>query len=97
MSLDPSCSLGISRYADLKTRKAGSVLVLPERAIRLGGSAAEILHLVAERRTVGSVLSTMRERYPDSPEISSEVLGFLENMLELGGIVELDERLEKTS
>ncbi len=97
MSLDLSRSLGISRHADLKTRKDGSVLVLPERAIRLGGSGAEILRLVAENRSVGFVLTAMRDRYPDSPEITAEVLDFLEEMLGLGGIVDLDQRREKAS
>ena len=97
MSLDPSRSLGISRHADLKTRTDGSILVLPERAIRLGGSGAEILRLVAEHRSVGSVLRAMGDRYPDSPDLASLVLGFLEQMLSLGGIVDLDEHSEKTS
>lgn len=96
-SLELSRTLGISRHADLKTRKDGSVLVLPERAIRLGGSGAEILRLVAERRSAASVLAVMRDRYPDSAEISSAVLDFLEEMLELGGIVDLDERRERSS
>lgn len=57
------------------------MLVLPERAIRVGGSGAEILRLVAEKRTVESILSAMRERYPDSAdrrEMAAEILGFLE-------------------
>ena len=91
MSLELSRSLGLSRHADLKTRKDGTVLVLPERAIRLGGSGAEILGLVAEGRSGGSVLATMSDRYSDSPELASEVLAFLEEMLRLGGIVCLDE------
>ena len=77
MSLDQSRSLGISRHADLKTREDGSILVLPERAIRLGGSGAEILRLVAEERKVESVLNTMRARYPDSSgsaDVTTEVL-----------------------
>ncbi len=94
MSLDLSRSLGISRHAELKTREDGSVLVLPERAIRLGGSGAEILRLVAEQGKVASVLDAMRARYPDSPdssEVANEVLRFLEEMLGLGGVVYLDE------
>ena len=89
MAFDVSRALGISRHADLKTRKDGSILVLPERAIRLGGSGAELLRLLRVDRTVVSVLTTMRDRYPDTPEISEEVLGFIEEMLGLGGIVDL--------
>jgi len=103
MSLDLSHSLGISKHADLKTRKDGSILVLPERAIRLGGSGAEILRLVSEKRKVESVLNTMRARYPDSSdssdssEVETEVLRFLEEMLSLGALVDLDECSERTA
>jgi hypothetical protein len=103
MSLDLSRSLGISKHADLKTRKDGSILVLPERAIRLGGSGAEILGLVAEKRIVEAVLNAMRARYPDSSdscdsyEVETEVLRFLEEMLSLGALVDLDECSERTA
>ena len=100
MSLDLSRSLGISKHADLKTRKDGSILVLPERAIRLGGSGAEILGLVAEKRIVEAVLNAMRARYPDSSdssEVETEVLRVLEEMLSLGALVDLDECSERTA
>ena len=100
MSLDLSRSLKISKHADLKIRKDGPVLVLPERAIRVGGSGAEILRLVGEGRSVESVLCAMRERYPDSPDtpkVAAEVLAFLEEMLSLGALVDLEERLEQKS
>jgi hypothetical protein len=100
MSLDPSRSLGFSRHADLKKRSDGPVLVLPERAIRIGGSGEEILRLVAEERTVASILSAMRERYPDSVdgrEMAAEVLGFLEEMLGLGALIDLGERPEESA
>jgi len=103
MSLDPSRSLGLSKHAELKTRKDGSILVLPERAIRLGGSGAEILRLVTEQRKIESILSTMHDRYPgssetsDTSEVATEVMRFLEEMLSLGGIVDLGECPEETA
>jgi hypothetical protein len=97
MSLDRSRTVEISPHADLKTREDGSILVLPERAIRLGGSGAEILRLVAEEKNIESILKAMRTRYPDSFEVANEILDFLEEMLGLGGIVYLDECLEETS
>ena len=96
MSLDPSRSLGISKHAELKTRKDGAVLVLPERAILLGGSSAEILRLVAENGRIQTILSAMVDRYPGSSEVANEVLRFLEEMLSLGGIVQLDDCPEET-
>lgn len=112
MSLDPSRSVGLSKHAELKTRKDGSVLVLPERAIRLGGSGAEILRLVIEQRRIASILSTMHARYPDSSdtsdtsdasdnsdssEVATEVMRFLEEMLSLGGIVDLRDCPEESA
>jgi hypothetical protein len=97
MSLDRSRSVKISPHADLKTRGDGSILVMPERAIRLGGSGAEILRLVAEEKNIEAILKAMCTRYPDSSEVTNEILDFLGEMLGLGGIVYLDECLEETS
>lgn len=88
MSIEVSRPLQISKHADLKTREDGAILVLPERAIRLSGSAAEILQLVSKHRSVESILTLMRDRYPDAPEIEDEVLDFLEEMLRLGGLID---------
>ena len=87
MRFDPSRVLRLSPHADLKSRADGEVLVLPERAVRLGGSGAEILRLCLEERSGKSVLAVMRERYPGAPGLDSEVMGFLEEMLGLGGLV----------
>jgi hypothetical protein len=90
MSFDRSRALGLSRHADLKTRAAGTVLVLPERAIRIGGSGTEILALLTGEPDVEHVIAEMSDRHPDSPEIENDVLVFLEEMLALGGIVDRD-------
>ncbi len=86
--LDPTRRLALSRHAELKTRFHGDVLVLPERAIRLGGSGAEILRLCGGGRSADAIVAALRERYPERPELEREVLGFLARMLDLGGLVE---------
>jgi hypothetical protein len=86
MTLDASCSLALSKHADLKKRAEGDILVLPERAIRIRGSGGEILRLVIEGGTAHSISIAMRERYPEAFEIESDVHEFLEQMLEVGGI-----------
>ena len=91
---DPARRIGLSRHADLKSRAEGEILVLPEQAIRIGGSGAEILRLVEKERTVESLLKTMRERYPDSMELETEVLEFLERMISAKGVVLLGETSE---
>ena len=97
MNLDSSRALGLSKHADFKTRRDGYVLVLPERAIRIGGSGAEILRLVEQGRSARFVLTEMGDRYPDSPDVAAEVPRFLEEMLSLGGILYLEDGLEHSA
>lgn len=87
MSLDLDRRLGLTRHADLKHRRDGDVLVLPERAIRIGGSGGEILRLCDGDRSAREVLGEMQARYPDTPQIESQVTTFLAEMLDLGGLV----------
>ncbi len=77
----------LSPHAALKTRADEEILVLPERAIRLGGSSGEILRLCDERRCGHDIVSAMRARYPDDPEIEEQVADFLAEMLAIGGLV----------
>lgn len=90
MRLDPSRRLGLSRHAGLKKRADGIVLVLPERALRVGGSGGEILELVAEGRCAESIVAALRERHADAPTLEADVLGFLDEMIELGGVAPVE-------
>lgn len=91
MSFDPTRRLMISRHASLKSRAGGEVLVLPERALRVGGSGGEILRLCESRSGEGltgeSIVEAMRARYPDTRGVDAEVLAFLSEMFQLGAIV----------
>lgn len=79
----------LSRHAALKTRADGDVLVLPEQAIRLGGSGGEILRLCGEGRTVDELVAALGARYPDAEGLDAEVARFLAEMRALGGVVTL--------
>lgn len=79
--------LHLSSHASLKTRREGAVLVMPERAIRLGGSGGEILRLFDRPRTTDEIVANLRARYPDSGEVDAEVSGFLKRMTDLGALV----------
>ncbi len=80
----------LSRHAALKVRDHGSVLVLPERAIRLEGSGGEILALVDGRRTQAEITRILDARYPGTEGLAEEVDRFLNEMRSLGGLVEAD-------
>lgn len=83
--------LGLSRHAALKLRREGAVLVMPERAIRLGGSGGEILQSFDRPRTQSEIVERLRARYPGSPEVEGEVEAFLARMLELGALVHTEQ------
>jgi len=102
-SLDLDAPLALSPHAAVKVRAEGELLVLPERALRLGGSGSEILGLVGESgtgparrpgrsersgRSGRAIVAAMRRRYPDQAEsVESEVVRFLGEMIEVGGVV----------
>jgi coenzyme PQQ biosynthesis protein PqqD len=80
----------LSRHAALKIRHHGSVLVLPERALRLEGSGGEILALVDGRRTQTEITRILDARYPGTEGLAEEVDRFLNEMRSLGGLVATD-------
>jgi len=82
--------LRLSRHAALKSRRAGDVLVLPERAIRLGGSGGEILRAVDSARSADAVVAAMQARHPDDPAVEGDVREFLARMTALGAVVHAD-------
>lgn len=85
----------LSRHAALKSRTGGDVLVLPERAIRIGGSGGEILRLCEGGRSRDEIVREMKARYPETAGIESEVDRFLAEMLELGGVTLRAESIEE--
>ena len=86
MTSDPKERLVLPRHAALKHRHHGSVLVLPEHAIRLAGSGAEILALCDGERDRRAVHEALAARYPDTDELAVEVDRFLTEMIEMGGL-----------
>ena len=79
--------ISLSPHSSLKRRAEAEILVLPERAIRLGGSGPQILRLCDGTRSGQEVVEAMRERYPSDPEIEAEIIGFLEEMYAIGGLI----------
>jgi pyrroloquinoline-quinone synthase len=63
---------------------AEPLVVLPERAVKLGGSGREILALCDGRRRAVDVVATLRERHPEVPGLADDVHEFLGEMRRLG-------------
>ncbi len=82
--------LRLSRHAALKQRGPADVLVLPERALRLGGSGGEILRLFDRPRTQDEVVAAMRGRYAGADsgpaDVASEVARFIAQMERAGAL-----------
>lgn len=95
-SEDDDARFDLSRHAALKSRTGGDVLVLPERAIRIGGSGGEILRLCEGGRSRNELVREMRARYPSTEGIEREVDRFLAEMLELGGLTRKDETRQES-
>jgi len=59
-------------------------MVLPERAIRLGASAREILDACDGERSVDEVACEMARRHPGEDHVERDVFEFVEQMERLG-------------
>jgi pyrroloquinoline-quinone synthase len=60
------------------------LVVLPERAVKLAGSAREILALVDGRRTGIEIAAAVSGRHPDIEHVADDVHDFLDEMVKLG-------------
>ena len=56
--------------------RGGFVMMLPETAVLLGDTSAEILELCDGKRTVAEIVETLQARYPEA-DLEADVLEFL--------------------
>lgn len=76
--------LAFSRAAQPRLEDPEPLVVLPERAVALGGSGREILALCDGRRRPVDVAAALRARHPDVADLEADVHDFLDEMLRLG-------------
>ena len=62
----------------------GSLVVLPERAVKLDARAGEILSLCDGERSADAIARELKGRHPKVPEVEADVHDFLEEMRRLG-------------
>lgn len=62
----------------------GTLLVLPERAVKINATGREILETCDGERSAVAIASSMRERHPDVAGIESDVHEYLSEMRTLG-------------
>jgi len=75
---EPDDVIAIAPHFRLQWEEAqqGHVLLYPEGMVRLNETAAEILLLCAQSTSFGSLLRTMRDRYPEA-ELEPDLREFL--------------------
>jgi pyrroloquinoline-quinone synthase len=73
-----------ARAAQPRLDDTEPLVVLPERAVKLSGSAREILALVDGQRTAIEVAAAVRDRHPDVERVADDVHDFLDEMVRLG-------------
>jgi pyrroloquinoline-quinone synthase len=75
-----------ARAAQARLDDREPLVVLPERAVKLGGSAREILALVDGKRSAIEIAAAVRERHPEIEHVADDVHDFLDEMVKLGAL-----------
>jgi pyrroloquinoline-quinone synthase len=70
-------------HAQPRLDDAEPLVVLPERAVKLGGSGREILALCDGRHTTLEVVEELSRRHPEEPNLREDVHHFVEQMTRL--------------
>jgi pyrroloquinoline-quinone synthase len=74
----------ISQHAQLRDDPGGTLVVLPERAVRPSESGREILALCDGTHSAVEIVRVLKARHPDVPELAADVHEFLSEMERLG-------------
>ncbi len=76
----------LSPHAQLRDEasKGGAMVVLPERAVKLGGSGPEILALCDGARSTREVARAVQARHPDAAGVWDEAHDFVDEMSRAG-------------
>jgi len=74
----------LSPHAQLREEPDGAVVVLPERAVKIGGSGGEILGLCDGERMTCEIAAAFRAKHPDAPSAGDDVHDFIDEMRRAG-------------
>jgi pyrroloquinoline-quinone synthase len=76
----------LSRHAQPRLDDPEPMLVLPERALKLGGSGREIVALLDGTRSTGCVAAILAERHGHQAGVAASVHDFIDELTELGAL-----------
>ena len=58
------------------------VILFPEGMVKLNGGAGEVLNLVDGKRTVADIVTELKAKFPDAPDLDQDIVGMLELAME---------------
>ena len=58
------------------------VILFPEGMVKLNGGAGEVLNLVDGKRTVADIVTELKAKFPDAPDLKQDIIGMLELAIE---------------
>ena len=58
------------------------VILFPEGMVKLNGGAGEVLNLVDGKRTVADIVTELKAKFPDAPDLEQDIIGMLELAIE---------------
>jgi pyrroloquinoline quinone biosynthesis protein D len=58
------------------------VILFPEGMVKLNGGAGEVLNLLDGERTVADIVTELKAKFPDAPDLDQDIIGMLELAIE---------------
>ena len=58
------------------------VILFPEVMVKLNGGAGEVLNLVNGLRTVADIVTELKAKFSDAPDLEHDIIGMLELAIE---------------
>ena len=58
------------------------VILFPEGMVKLNGGAGEVLNLVDGKRAVADIITELKAKFPDAPDLDQDIIGMLELAIE---------------
>ena len=58
------------------------VILFPEGMVKLNGGAGEVLNQIDGQRTVADIVTTLKAKFSDVPDLESDIIGMIDLALE---------------
>jgi len=58
------------------------VILFPEGMVKLNGGAGEVLNLVDGKRTVADIVTELKAKFSDVPDLDKDIVGMLDLAIE---------------